>query len=88
VWGGRERAFTRQPLAQNLNVSFNIKKVNIFLYIIANLAGNINNIETYYVNREGKETCCPQKAPKCVERSLIPLCFLNTSTSLCHSWGW
>ncbi len=29
-----------------------IKKVNIFLYIIANLAGNINNIETYRVNRD------------------------------------
>jgi hypothetical protein len=44
---------TWQPLAQNLNVSFNIsKKVNIFLYIIANLAGNINNIETYHVNRD------------------------------------
>jgi hypothetical protein len=28
------------------------KKVNIFLYIIANLAGNINNIETYQVNRD------------------------------------
>jgi hypothetical protein len=28
------------------------KKVNIFLYIIANLAGNINNIETYHINRD------------------------------------
>ncbi len=27
------------------------KKVNIFLYIIANLADNIDNIETYCVNR-------------------------------------
>jgi hypothetical protein len=28
------------------------KKVNIFLYIIANFAGNINNIETYPVHRD------------------------------------
>jgi hypothetical protein len=28
------------------------KKVNIFLYIIANLAGNVNNTETYCVNKD------------------------------------
>jgi hypothetical protein len=49
--GGRG-PLTWYLLAQNLNVSFNIKKVNIFLYIITNLAGNINNIETYRVNRD------------------------------------
>jgi hypothetical protein len=35
------------------------KNVNIFLYIIANLVGNINilklNIETYHVNRDSVE---------------------------------
>ncbi len=54
VWGGGGRGpLTWQPLAQNLNVSFNkSKKVNVFLHIISNLAGNINSIETYHVNRD------------------------------------
>ncbi len=50
--GGRG-PLTWQLLAQRLNVSFNLsKKVNIVIYIIANLAGNIKNIETYCVNRD------------------------------------
>jgi hypothetical protein len=44
---------TWQPIAQNLSVSFNLsKKVNLFILLIANFAGNINNIETYCVNRD------------------------------------
>ncbi len=37
----------------NLNVSFKFsKKVNILMYLIANLAGNRNNIEIYRDNRD------------------------------------
>jgi hypothetical protein len=51
--GGWRGPFTWQPMTKNSNVSFNLsKKVNIFLKLIANLAGNINNIETYCVNRD------------------------------------
>ncbi len=40
----------------NLNVSFKFsKKVNIFIYLIANLAGNRNNIETYRDNGDRVE---------------------------------
>jgi hypothetical protein len=40
----------------NLNVSFKfLKKVNIFIYLIANLAGNRNNIEKYRDNRDRVE---------------------------------
>ena len=40
----------------NLNVSFKFsKKVNIFIYLIANLAGNRNNIEMYRDNRNRVE---------------------------------
>ncbi len=52
--GGRG-PLTWQLLAQNLNVSLiykKEKKVHIFQYIIANMAGNINYIETYCVNRD------------------------------------
>ncbi len=46
--GGRERALDITTNIPNLNVSFKFsKKVNIFIYLIANLAGNRNNIETY-----------------------------------------
>jgi hypothetical protein len=49
--GGGRGPLTWQPLAQNLNVSFNFKKENIFIELIAILAGNMNNIEAYHVNR-------------------------------------
>ncbi len=40
----------------NLNVSFKFsKKVNIFINLIANLAGNRNNIELYRDNRDRVE---------------------------------
>ncbi len=59
--GGGRGPLTWQPLAQNLNVYFNLwKKVIMFLELIANLAGNVNNIETYCVNRD------------CVEGPVMP----------------
>jgi hypothetical protein len=40
----------------NLIVSFKFsKKVNIFIYLIFNLAGNRNNIKTYRDNRDRVE---------------------------------
>ncbi len=54
--GGRERYFDMATNCSNLNVSFKFsKKVNIFLLLTANLAGNRNNIETYCDNRDRVE---------------------------------
>ncbi len=51
--GGGRGPLTWQPIAQNWRVPFNLsKKVNLFILLIANFAGNINNIETYCVNRD------------------------------------
>ncbi len=38
--------------SRKLNILLTYKKININLYIIVNLAGNINNIETYCVSRD------------------------------------
>jgi hypothetical protein len=66
-----------------------IKKGNIFLYIIANLAGNINNIETYCVNSdciEGLATTMVRGRGEGVRR-LTARSHLTWATRFNVTWG-